>query len=388
MTDNRAATCEHPFRFLLHGHANDILSASMQIAVSTLAWIGFCVFVLLMLAIDLGVFNRKPHEVSYKDASIWSAVWVTLALIFAALLFGPLGWELFGEARNQKALEFLTGYLIELSLSVDNLFVFVLIFSYFKVPAKYQHRVLFWGVMGALVMRVIMILIGSELIERFHWVIYIFGAFLVYTGVKMFRSEETDIEPENRAIVKLVTRFVPIVRHYERRKFFTVVNGKRVGTLLLLVLIVVEFTDLVFALDSIPAIFGVTTDRFIVYTSNVFAILGLRTFYFLLKGVIDRFHYLKIGLATVLSFIGVKMLLPLGAQIAAKGLSAMGFQELAHRVGEFHGIPTIWALGVVALVLGSSLVASIVWPRPEPLPKLTDSGFEKLGFKADDDSSI
>jgi len=248
--------------------------------------------------------------------------------------------------------------------------------------------VLFWGVMGALVMRVIMILIGSELIERFHWVIYIFGAFLVYTGVKMFRSEETDIEPENRGIVKLVTRFVPIVRHYERRKFFTVVNGKRVGTLLLLVLIVVEFTDLVFALDSIPAIFGVTTDRFIVYTSNVFAILGLRTFYFLLKGVIDRFHYLKIGLATVLSFIGVKMLLPLGAQIAAKGLAAMGFQELAHRVGEFHGIGTGWALGVVALVLGSSLVASIVWPRPEPLPKLTDSGFAELGFKEDHDSSI
>lgn len=360
----------------------------MQIAVSTLAWIGFCVFVLLMLAIDLGVFNRKPHEVSYKDASIWSAVWVALALIFAALLFGPLGWELFGEARNQKAIEFLTGYLIELSLSVDNLFVFVLIFSYFKVPAKYQHRVLFWGVMGALVMRVIMILIGSELIERFHWVIYIFGAFLVYTGVKMFRSEETDIEPENRGIVKLVTRFVPIVRHYERRKFFTVVNGKRVGTLLLLVLIVVEFTDLVFALDSIPAIFGVTTDRFIVYTSNVFAILGLRTFYFLLKGVIDRFHYLKIGLATVLSFIGVKMLLPLGAQVTAKGLGAMGFQELAHRVSEFHGIPTLWALGVVALVLGSSLVASIIWPKPPPPPNLTDSGFEEPGFKEDDDSSI
>jgi tellurite resistance protein TerC len=356
----------------------------MQIAVSTLAWIGFCIFILLMLAIDLGVFNRKPHEVSYKDASIWSAVWVALALIFAALLFGPLGWELFGEARNQKALEFLTGYLIELSLSVDNLFVFVLIFSYFKVPPKYQHRVLFWGVMGALVMRVIMILIGSELIERFHWVIYIFGAFLVYTGVKMFRQEETDIEPENRAVVQLVTRFVPIVRHYERRKFFTVVNGKRVGTLLLLVLIVVEFTDLVFALDSIPAIFGVTTDRFIVYTSNVFAILGLRTFYFLLSGVIDKFHYLKYGLATVLSFIGVKMLLPLGAQVAAKGLSAMGFQELAQQVSKFHGIDTIWALGVVGLVLGSSLVASLVWPKhPEPLHESTPQELEKLGLRDD-----
>ena len=359
----------------------------MQIAVSTLAWIGFCIFILLMLAIDLGVFNRKPHEVSYKDASIWSAIWVALALIFAALLFGPLGWELFGEARNQKALEFLTGYLIELSLSVDNLFVFVLIFSYFKVPSKYQHRVLFWGVMGALVMRVLMILIGSELIERFHWVIYIFGAFLVYTGVKMFRQEETDIEPENRAVVRLVTRFVPIVRHYERRKFFTVVNGKRVGTLLLLVLIVVEFTDLVFALDSIPAIFGVTTDRFIVYTSNVFAILGLRTFYFLLSGVIEKFHYLKYGLATVLSFIGVKMLLPLGSQVVAKGLAAMGFHEWAETVSKFHGIGTGWALGVVGLVLGSSLLASIIWPRPPAPPKLTDSGVEEPGFE-DDSTSV
>lgn len=354
----------------------------MQIAVSTLAWIGFCIFILLMLAIDLGVFNRKPHEVSYKDASIWSAVWVALALIFAALLFGPLGWELFGDARNQKALEFLTGYLIELSLSIDNLFVFVLIFSYFKVPPKYQHRVLFWGVMGALVMRVIMILIGSELIERFHWVIYIFGAFLVYTGVKMFRQEESDIDPENRAIVHFITRYVPIVRHYEQRKFFTVVNGKRVGTLLLLVLIVVEFTDLVFALDSIPAIFGVTTDRFIVYTSNVFAILGLRTFYFLLSGVIDRFHYLKIGLATVLSFIGVKMLLPLGAKVAGALLAAMGFQALAQQFSKFHGIPTIWALAVVAMVLGSSLVASVIWPKHiEPPRESTPRALDELGIR-------
>src|SRR5574341_1792032 len=279
----------------------------MQIAVATLAWIGFCIFILIMLAIDLGVFNRRPHEITYKDAAIWSAVWVTLALVFAGLLFGPLGSEMFGAARQQKALEFLTGYLIELSLSVDNLFVFVLIFSYFKVPPKYQHRVLFWGVLGALVMRVVMIVTGTELIQRFHWVIYVFGAFLIYTGIKMFRQEESDIDPENRFIVQLVTRYVPIVRHYERRKFFTVVDGKRVGTLLLLVLIVVEFTDLVFALDSIPAIFGVTTDRFIVYTSNVFAILGLRTFYFLLAGVIERFQFLKYGLSVVLGFIGMKM---------------------------------------------------------------------------------
>src|SRR5918993_2530282 len=280
----------------------------MQIAVSTLAWIGFCLFVLLMLAIDLGVFNRKPHEVSYKDASIWSAVWVTLALIFAALLFGPLGWELFGEARNQKALEFLTGYLIELSLSVDNLFVFVLIFSYFKVPAKYQHRVLFWGVMGALVMRITMIALGAALIERFHWIIYVFGVFLIYTGIKMMRQDETEVQPEDNPVVRFVTRYVPVTRTYDGEKFFTEVNGRRMGTLMLLVLITVEVTDLVFAVDSIPAIFGITTNTFIVYTSNVFAILGLRSLYFLLAGVVEKFHYLKIGLSIVLAFVGVKML--------------------------------------------------------------------------------
>lgn len=335
----------------------------MQIAVATLAWIGFCVFILIMLAIDLGVFNRSPHEITYKDAAIWSAVWVTLALIFAGLLFGPLGWEMFGAARHQKGLEFLTGYIIELSLSVDNLFVFVLIFSYFKVPPKYQHRVLFWGVLGALVMRVVMIVAGTELIERFHWIIYIFGAFLIYTGIKMFRQEESDIDPENRLIVRMVTHYVPIVRHYERRKFFTIVDGKRVGTLLLLVLIVVEFTDLVFALDSIPAIFGVTTDRFIVYTSNVFAILGLRTFYFLLAGVIERFHYLKYGLSIVLSFIGVKMLLPLVTKALAAGINTTGFPSLAQRVAAVHDIPTVIALAVVAAVLLSSLAASLIWPK-------------------------
>src|SRR5205814_3062476 len=257
----------------------------------------------------------KPHEISYKNAAIWSAIWIALAMIFAGLLFGPLGWELFGVARQQKALEFLTGYLIELSLSVDNLFVFLLIFSYFRVPPKYQHRVLYWGVLGALVMRVAMIVTGTALINRFHWIIYIFGAFLIYTGIQMLRGGEKEIDPEDNPIVRFVTRHVPIVRYYERRKFFTVVDGKRVGTLLLLVLIVVEVTDLVFAVDSIPAIFGVTTDRFIVYTSNVFAILGLRTFYFLLAGVVEQFHYLKYGLGIVLSFIGVKMLLPFGVKI-------------------------------------------------------------------------
>ena len=336
----------------------------MQIAVSTLAWIGFCVFILVMLAIDLGVFNRRPHEITYKDAAIWSAVWVTLALIFAGLLAGPLGWEMFGAARHQKTLEFITGYLIELSLSVDNLFVFVLIFSYFKVPPKYQHRVLFWGVLGALVMRVMMIVAGTELIDRFHWIIYIFGAFLIYTGIKMFSTQDADMDPENRFVVKSITRYVPIVRHYERRKFFTVVDGKTVGTLLLLVLIVVEFTDLVFALDSIPAIFGVTTDRFIVYTSNVFAILGLRTFYFLLAGVIERFHYLKYGLGIVLGFIGIKMLLPLIAKVLGSGLTAIGLVSAGDWVKARTGIPTHIALGIVALVLISSVLISLLRSRP------------------------
>jgi len=341
-----------------------------SLATSTLAWTGFCAFVLVMLAIDLGVFNRKPHEISYRNAAVWSVVWIGLALIFAGLLFGPLGWELFGAARNQKALEFLTGYLIELSLSVDNLFVFLLIFSYFKVPAKYQHRVLYWGVMGALVMRITMIFAGTALINRFHWIIYIFGAFLVYTGITMLRGGEEDVDPENNAIVRFVTRYVPIVRHYERKKFFTVVDGKRVGTLLLLVLIVVEVTDLVFAVDSIPAIFGVTTDRFIVYTSNVFAILGLRTFYFLLAGVVEKFHYLKIGLGIVLGFIGIKMLLPLLSNLLAMACHAVGLEGPVPHIEKADHIPTGIALGVVVFVLLASVAASLIWPKKhEPKEK-------------------
>jgi len=333
-----------------------------SLATSTLAWVGFCAFILIMLAIDLGVFNRKPHEITNRNAAIWSGVWITLALAFAGLLFGPLGWELFGDARSQKALEFLTGYIIELSLSVDNLFVFLLIFSYFKVPPKYQHRVLYWGVLGALVMRVTMILAGSALINRFHWIIYIFGAFLVYTGISMLRGGEEQPDPEASPIVRFVTRHVPIVRHYERRKFFTIADGKRVGTLLLLVLIVVEVTDLVFAVDSIPAIFGVTTDRFIVYTSNVFAILGLRTFYFLLVGVVEKFHYLKVGLGIVLGFIGVKMLLPLLAKLLAMLVDAGGVDSLASIIRKADHIPTSIALMIVALVLLISVAVSLIWP--------------------------
>ena len=318
-----------------------------------------------MLAIDLGVFNRKPHEITTRNAALWSAVWITLAIIFAGLLFGPLGWELFGAERGQKALEFVTGYLIELSLSVDNLFVFLIIFSYFKVPPKYQHRVLYWGVLGALVMRVTMIFVGTAIINRFHAIIYVFGAFLVYTGFRMLFASDDEANPEDRPIVRWVTRIVPIARHYERRKFFTVVDGKRVGTLLLLVLIVVEVTDLVFAVDSIPAIFGVTTDRFIVYTSNVFAILGLRTFYFLLAGVVEKFHYLKIGLGIVLAFIGVKMLLPLISRGLTALFGAMGMESLARYAHNIHEIPISIALGIVVVVLLASVAASLIWPPRE-----------------------
>jgi len=286
-----------------------------------------------MLSLDLGLFNRKAHTVKYREAWVWSAVWVTLAMGFAGIVFYYLG--------SASGTEFLTGYLIELSLSVDNLFVFLLIFSYFKVPAKFQHRVLFWGVMGALVMRLTMIFVGAALINRFHWILYIFGAFLVYTGIKMFRDEEIDIQPEQNPLVRLVTRFLPITRHYEEEKFFTKQNGKRAGTLLLLVLMVVEVTDLVFAVDSIPAIFAVTTNTFIVYTSNVFAILGLRSMYFLLAGVVDKFRYLRFGLAIVLTFIGLKML-----------AGAFGF-HISNKI----------SLVVVAVVLLGSVVASLLISR-------------------------
>lgn len=333
-----------------------------SVAASTIAWFGFFSFILVMLAIDLGVFNRKAHEISYRNAAIWSGVWVTLAMVFFGLLLGPLGWQLFGAARHQKALEFITGYLIELSLSVDNLFVFLLIFSYFKVPPKYQHRVLYWGVLGALIMRISMIVVGTELINRFHWIIYILGAFLVYTAIQMLRGGETELEPDKQPIIRFITRHVPVVRHYERQKFFTKVDGKRVGTLLFLVLIVVEVTDLVFAVDSIPAIFGVTTDRFIVYTSNVFAILGLRTFYFLLAGVVEKFHYLKVGLGIVLGFIGIKMLLPVLSKLLAALCNAIGFPSLGHSVHGVEQIPVGIALGVVAVVLVASVLASLIWP--------------------------
>jgi tellurite resistance protein TerC len=298
-------------------------------------WIGFNVFVLAMLALDLGVFHRKAHVVSFRESIIWTAVWVVLALLFNAGV-----WHHYG---SQKALEFFTGYLIEKSLSVDNVFVFALLFSYFAVPPIYQHKVLFWGILGALVMRAIMIAAGAALITQFTWIIYLFGAFLIITGLKMVLKREEEIHPERNPVVRWFKRLMPVTPDYRRDKFFVSDNGRRHATPLFVVLLLVEVSDVIFAVDSIPAIFAVTTDPFIVYTSNVFAILGLRSLYFVLAGVMNKFHYLKIGLGVVLAFVGVKML-------------------LAHTA---YKLDTLVSLGVVAGILAISIVASLLRPaRP------------------------
>ena len=299
-------------------------------------WVGFNAFVLAMLALDLGVFHRRAHEVSLREAAAWSAVWVTLALAFNYGIYHFMG--------AKAGLEFLTGYLIEKALSVDNIFVFVLVFSYFSVPSRYQHRVLFWGILGALVMRGAMIGAGAALIHQFHWIIYVFGAFLVVTGLRMARQTGHAIDPETNPVIRLVRRFVPVTNVYHGKKFFIreEVGGRlrTVATPLFVVLVLVETTDLIFALDSIPAIFAITSDPFIVYTSNVFAILGLRALYFLLAGVIHKFHYLKLGLSVVLVFVGAKMLL-----------------------ADVYKVPIGVSLGVIALVLAISVVASLLLPK-------------------------
>ena len=296
-------------------------------------WVGFNVLVLAMLAVDLGVFHRKAHVVTFKESMSWTVVWVTLALAFNVGV-----WHFAGP---QKGLEFFTGYLIEKSLSVDNVFVFALLFSYFAVPPVYQHKVLFWGILGALIMRAVMIVGGAALITKFAWVIYIFGGFLILTGIKMIVKKDEEIHPERNPVVKWFKRLMPVTSDYRGDKFFVRENGLRMATPLFVVLLLVEITDLIFAVDSIPAIFAVTTDPFIVYTSNVFAILGLRSLYFALAGVMDKFHYLKIGLGAVLTFVGVKML-------------------LAHTAWK---IPTLLSLGVVVLILAVAVVASLLRQR-------------------------
>ncbi|MBI4418885.1 MAG: TerC family protein [Ignavibacteriales bacterium] len=299
----------------------------------TWLWALFNVFVVAMLILDLRIFHRHAHEVKIKEALLWSLFWVVLSLLFNVGLYlfeGPV-----------VALQFFTGYLIEKSLSVDNLFVFLLIFSYFKVPAIYQHKVLFWGIIGALVMRGALILMGVTLIQHFHWILYVFGAFLVFTGVKMaFQNEAVEIHPEKNLFVRILKRIIPISDRYHESRFFVRIDGKLYATLLFVVIIVVETTDLVFAFDSIPAIFAITRDPFIVYTSNVFAILGLRALFFALAGLLNLFHYLKFGLSVILAFIGVKML-----------------------IEEIYDMPIGIALGVVGGVLLISILVSVLHPK-------------------------
>ncbi len=304
-------------------------------------WVAFNALILSLLALDLGVFHKRGHAVGMREAITWSAVWVSLACLFGLGIWWQLGAE--------PALEFAAGYLVEEALSVDNLFVFILIFGYFKVPPAYQHRVLFWGILGALVMRGIMIGTGALLLERFHWIIYLFGAFLVITGVRMALASETAIEPDANPILRLLRRYIPVTTHFHGDRFFVHEAPRpgdpvrRIATPLFVVLVLVETTDLVFALDSIPAIFGVTRDPFLVYSSNVFAILGLRSLYFVLAGVIGQFHLLRYGLSVVLAFVGVKMLL-----------------------SDVYKIPIAIALGTVALVLLASVLLSLVIPPKHP----------------------
>lgn len=299
-------------------------------------WVSFILVILFFLALDLGVFHRKAHVVGFKEALGWTAVWFATAMIFASTLVPVRG-------RNE-ALDFIQGYLIELSLSMDNVFVIAVIFQYFKVPSVYQHRVLFWGIVGALMMRGLMIWLGAELIRNYSWVLYIFGVFLVLTGIKMLITEESDeVHPEKNPVIRFARRYFPIRPDYDGQRFFTLWQGQRALTPLALVLLMVETTDLVFALDSIPAIFGVTTAPFIVFTSNVFAILGLRSLYFVLAGAIAYFRYLKFGLAIVLVFIGFKML-----------------------VADWLHIPSLWSLLVVVGVLLGAIVVSLVAARRQP----------------------
>ncbi len=297
-------------------------------------WVGFNAFVLALLMLDLFVFHRKAHEVKAKEALGWSAFWIGLSLAFNGLIYFWFG--------RKAALEFATGYVIEKALSVDNLFVFLVIFGFFKVPKALQHRVLYWGVLGALLLRIVFILSGVALLQRFHFVIYFFGAFLVYTGAKLLLQEEQEFDPEKNSILKLVRRFVPSVSTYRGTAFFIREQGKLLATPLFIVLIVIEVTDIMFAVDSIPAIFAVTQDPFLVYSSNIFAILGLRALYFALAVVMDKFHYLKVGLAFVLMFVGAKMALH-----------------------DLYAVPVGLSLGIIVLLLGGSIVASLMMPMKE-----------------------
>ncbi|MFH2036542.1 MAG: TerC family protein [Candidatus Zixiibacteriota bacterium] len=292
-------------------------------------WIGFNILVLFMLALDLGIFHKKDHKITIKEGLVWSVIWIVVALAFNVLIYY---WE-----GPEKGLQFFTGYLIERSLSIDNIFVFLLVFNFFKVPEEYQYKVLFWGILGALIFRGLFIGIGAILIAKFHWILYVFGAFLVYTGIKMGVAEDKDIEPEKNPVLKFVRRFMPLTKDYVGGHFFTRIDGRKFGTPLFVVLMVIESTDIVFAFDSIPAIFAITLDPFIVYTSNVFAILGLRALYFAIAGLMDMFHYLKYGLSAILSFVGIKML-----------------------ISGWYKIGDLASLAIIGAILALSIIISII----------------------------
>ena len=305
-------------------------------------WWGFIIVVLALLALDLGVFQRKAHEVRLKEAAFWSIFWVLLSIAFGVWIYYHFG--------RVSGMQFFTGYLTEKALSVDNIFVFILIFSYFSVPPRLHHKVLFWGIIGALIMRAAFILAGALLIERFYWVLYVFGVFLIFTGFKILFHGETKLKLEDNIVIKLFRRFVPMTDSFESGKFFSRETGKLMATPLVLVLVTVEATDVVFAVDSIPAIFGITQDPFIIYTSNVCAILGLRSLYFLLAAVMRKFAYLGVGLGLVLVFIGVKMLIH-DITIGGKSLE----------------VPIEWSLSIIATILTASIVLSIFFPPKKTL---------------------
>lgn len=307
----------------------------------TLLYGAFLVFVLGMLALDLGVFHRRDHVVTLRESFVWTAVWIVLALAFMTFVYYRYETIIPGRGSG-AALEFLTGYLIEKSLSIDNVFIFLLIFSYFNVPAQFQHRVLFWGIIGALVFRAIFIALGALLIAKFHAVIYIFGAFLVFTGIKMALAKDKQIHPERNPVLRLFRKMMGVTADYHGKHFFVRVSGKWLATPLFVVLILIESSDVIFAVDSIPAIFAVTKDPYIVFTANVFAILGLRSLYFALAGVMRLFHHLHYGLSIILVFVGIKMVL-----------------------SDLYKIPIAISLGVVGLIIVLSIVASLIWPRKQ-----------------------
>jgi tellurite resistance protein TerC len=316
-------------------------------------WVGFNLFVVAMLAIDLGLFHRKEHAVSPKEAGVWTAVWITISLIFCAGV-----WRFSG---TEPALQWLTAYVVEYSLSVDNLFVFLMVFGYFRVAPEHQHRVLFWGIIGAFLMRAVLIIAGTALVKEFHWLIYLFGAFLVFTAGKMLLSKEDDAaDPEQGVVVRFARRVLPVARQGNGSQFFIRDDGRLKVTPLFLVLLVVEVTDLLFALDSIPAVLGISQDPFIIYTSNVCAILGLRSLFFVVASLMAKFHLLKVGLAAILGFVGIKMLIT--------------FFDIHVHIG--------LSLGVIAGILVASIVASLIWPKPlEPedvhAPKAPESGQDR-----------